>query len=45
LIARIGEVDSGRTELIVVLFVMAAIFIFAIAAVIVFLRQWRKEHK
>jgi heme/copper-type cytochrome/quinol oxidase subunit 2 len=38
-------VDSGATELIVVLVVMAAIFIFAIVAVVIFLRQWRKEHK
>jgi hypothetical protein len=28
-----------------VLAVMAAIFIFAVVAVIIFFRQWRKEHK
>jgi hypothetical protein len=37
--------DAGTRELYVVLAVMAAIFIFAIVAVIVFLRQWRKERR
>jgi hypothetical protein len=42
---RGDEVNSGTVELTVVLVVMAAIFIFAIVAVVIFLRQWRKERK
>jgi hypothetical protein len=37
--------DSDTRELYIVLAVMAAIFIFAVGAVIIFYRQWRREHK
>ncbi len=37
--------DEGTRELYGVVAVMAAIFVFAIVAVIIFFRQWRKEHK
>jgi flagellar basal body-associated protein FliL len=37
--------DSGTRELYIVLALMVVILIFAIVAVIIFFRQWRKEHK
>jgi uncharacterized membrane protein len=37
--------DSGGKELLIVLIVMAVLLVFAIAAVIIFLRVWRKERK
>lgn len=37
--------DSSSKELIIVLVVMAVLLAFGIAAVIIFLRVWRKERK
>ncbi len=37
--------NRGKAELIFVLAMMAFLFIFAIAAVVIFVRVWRKEHK
>jgi hypothetical protein len=37
--------DKGNGELVVVLIVMGALLIFAIAAVIIFVRVWRKERR
>jgi uncharacterized membrane protein len=37
--------DSGNRELVIVLIVMGALLIFAIAAVVIFVRVWRKERK
>jgi Tfp pilus assembly protein PilX len=37
--------DSGRGELIVVLAVMVVLFIFAVVAVVIFVRVWRKERR
>jgi hypothetical protein len=37
--------DSGTRELVVVLALMVAILIFAVGAVVVFIRQWRREQK
>jgi hypothetical protein len=37
--------DSGSKELIIVLIVMAVLLAFGIAAVVIFLRVWRKERK
>ena len=37
--------DSGGKELLIVLIVMAVLLVFAIAAVIIFVRVWRKERK
>ncbi len=39
------QMNSGRAELTFVLILMAVILVFAIAAVIVFIRTWRKERK
>lgn len=37
--------DAGTRELYIVVALMVVIFIFAIVAVIIFFRQWRKEHR
>ena len=37
--------DTGNRELVVVLIVMGALLVFAIAAVVIFVRVWRKERK
>jgi len=37
--------DSGNKELVVVLIVMGVLLIFAITAVVIFVRVWRKERK
>jgi Tfp pilus assembly protein FimT len=37
--------DSGGRELVFVLAVMAVLLVFAVAAVIVFVRVWRRERK
>jgi uncharacterized membrane protein len=37
--------DSGGKEFLIVLIVMGVLLIFAIAAVIIFVRVWRKERK
>jgi len=37
--------DNASTELILVLAVMLLLFIFGLAAVVIFWRVWRKEHK
>jgi type II secretory pathway pseudopilin PulG len=37
--------DSGSVELVVVLIVMGALLAFAIAAVVIFVRVWRKERR
>ena len=37
--------DSSGKELLIILLVMAVLLVFAIAAVVVFLRVWRKERK
>jgi hypothetical protein len=37
--------DSGGREFLIVLVVMGVLLIFAIAAVIIFVRVWRKERK
>jgi hypothetical protein len=37
--------DSSTKELIIVLLVMGVLLAFAIAAVIIFLRVWRKERR
>ena len=37
--------DSSSKELIIVLVVMAVLLAFGIAAVVIFLRVWRKERK
>jgi uncharacterized membrane protein len=37
--------DSGGREFIIVLIVMGVLLVFAIAAVIIFVRVWRKERK
>jgi uncharacterized membrane protein len=37
--------DSGNRELVIVLIVMGALLVFAIAAVVIFVRVWRKERK
>jgi uncharacterized membrane protein len=37
--------DTGNRELVVVLIVMGALLIFAIAAVVIFVRVWRKERR
>jgi uncharacterized membrane protein len=37
--------DKGNGELVVVLIVMGVLLIFAIAAVVIFVRVWRKERK
>lgn len=37
--------DSGTRELIIVLALMAVLFIIAVIAVLIFIRQWRREHK
>jgi hypothetical protein len=37
--------DSGNKELVIVLAVMAGLLIFAIIAVVIFVRVWRKERK
>ncbi|HEX8774478.1 MAG TPA: hypothetical protein VF735_12950 [Pyrinomonadaceae bacterium] len=39
------EMDAGTRELYIVLALMVVIFIFAVVAVIIFFRQWRKERK
>jgi flagellar basal body-associated protein FliL len=36
--------DTESTELIIVLLTMGVLFILALAAVALFIRQWRKEH-
>jgi len=35
--------DAGTKELIAVLVVMAGLFLFGVAAVVVFVRVWRRE--
>jgi type II secretory pathway pseudopilin PulG len=37
--------DSGGVELVVVLIVMGVLLAFAIAAVVIFVRVWRKERR
>jgi hypothetical protein len=37
--------ESGTKELMIVLGAMAVLFIIAIIAVFIFIRQWRREHK
>jgi Tfp pilus assembly protein FimT len=37
--------DSGARELVIVLALMAAILVFAVGAVVIFIRQWRREQK
>ena len=37
--------DKGKTELIFVLVMMAVLLVVAIAAVVIFIRTWRKERK
>lgn len=37
--------ESGTKELIIVLALMVVLFIIAIIAVFIFIRQWRREHK
>jgi type II secretory pathway pseudopilin PulG len=37
--------DSGSKELIIVLVVMGVLLAFAITAVVIFIRVWRKERK
>jgi uncharacterized membrane protein len=37
--------NTGNRELIIVLIVMGALLIFAIVAVVIFVRVWRKERK
>jgi uncharacterized membrane protein len=37
--------NTGNRELVIVLIVMGALLIFAIAAVVIFVRVWRKERK
>ena len=37
--------DSGGRELLIVLIVMAVLLAFAITAVVIFVRVWRKERK
>ena len=37
--------DSGSKELVVVLIVMAVLLAFAVTAVVIFVRVWRKERK
>jgi hypothetical protein len=37
--------QSGTRELIIVLVLMAGLFVIAIIAVYIFIRQWRREHK
>lgn len=37
--------DSGNKELLIILLVMAVLLVFGIAAVVIFLRVWRKERK
>jgi hypothetical protein len=37
--------DAGTREFYIVLILMAVIFVLAVVAVIVFVRQWRREHK
>lgn len=37
--------DSGGRELLIVLIVMAVLLVFGIAAVVIFVRVWRKERK
>jgi hypothetical protein len=42
---RFDLMEAGTRELYIVLALMAVIFIFAVGAVIIFIRQWRKEHQ
>jgi hypothetical protein len=37
--------ESGTKELILVFGAMSVLFIIAIIAVFIFIRQWRREHK
>ena len=37
--------DAGTKELVVVLIVMGVLLVFAITAVVIFVRVWRKERK
>jgi uncharacterized protein (UPF0333 family) len=37
--------STGNSELLFVLMVMGVLFIAGIAAVYIFIRQWRKEHR
>jgi uncharacterized membrane protein len=37
--------DSGNRELVIVLIVMGVLLAFAIAAVVIFVRVWRKERR
>jgi uncharacterized membrane protein len=37
--------NTGNREFVIVLIVMGALLIFAIAAVVIFVRVWRKERK
>lgn len=37
--------SAGNSELLFVLVVMGVLFIAGIAAVLIFIRQWRKEHR
>ncbi len=37
--------DSGGREFVVVLIVMGVLLVFAIAAVVIFVRVWRKERR
>lgn len=37
--------DLGKREFVIVLIVMGVLLIFAIAAVVIFVRVWRKERR
>ncbi len=37
--------NSGKRELLLVLFLMSVIMIFCVIAVVIFVRVWRKEHR
>ena len=37
--------ETGNTELVIVLIAMGVLLIFAIAAVVIFVRVWRKERR
>jgi uncharacterized membrane protein len=37
--------DKGNTELVIVLVAMGVLLIIAIAAVVIFIRTWRKERR
>lgn len=37
--------DAGTRELVIVVAVMCALLLFAIVAVVIFIRTWRKERR